>query len=100
MKKIKAAQVRHDRTLAVAKHIIATRCTVRQAGYHFNVSSSTVHKDMRELLPTINPLLAGQVESIMEMHKAIMHLRGGEATKVKWNKRKAALASQYQNTWA
>jgi putative DeoR family transcriptional regulator (stage III sporulation protein D) len=55
---------------------------------------------MRELLPTINPLLAGQVESIMEMHKAIMHLRGGEATKVKWNKRKAALASQYQNTWA
>jgi putative DeoR family transcriptional regulator (stage III sporulation protein D) len=100
MKKRGISQIRQVRTITVAKHIVATRCTLRQAATQFNVSRVTVHKDMRELLPDIAPDLALQVESILEYNKSIMHLRGGEATRMKWNKRKAALVNHYRDTWA
>jgi putative DeoR family transcriptional regulator, stage III sporulation protein D len=35
-------------------------------------------------LPEINPELANQVKEILEHHKAIRHLRGGEATRQKY----------------
>ncbi|CCF14551.1 stage III sporulation protein D [Brevibacillus laterosporus GI-9] len=51
------------------------------------MSKSTVHKDLTERLPEINPELANQVKEILEYHKAIRHLRGGEATKIKYKRK-------------
>jgi putative DeoR family transcriptional regulator (stage III sporulation protein D) len=45
-----------------------------------------VHKDLTERLPEINPDLANNVKEILEYHKSIRHLRGGEATRVKYKK--------------
>ncbi|MFD2881263.1 sporulation transcriptional regulator SpoIIID [Paenibacillus rhizoplanae] len=42
---------------------------------------STVHKDLTERLPEINPDLADQVKHILEYHKSIRHLRGEKPQK-------------------
>lgn len=60
--------------------------TVRVIAKEFGVSKSTVHKDLTERLPEINPDLANEVKEILDYHKSIRHLRGGEATKLKYKK--------------
>ncbi len=73
-----------ERTLEIAKYILSEGATVRQAASIFGVSKSTVHKDVTERLPKINPLIADMVKEILETNKAERHIRGGEATKLKY----------------
>ncbi|AFS77291.1 stage III sporulation protein D [Gottschalkia acidurici 9a] len=73
-----------ERALEIAKYIIKKKSTVRQTATIFGVSKSTVHKDVTERLPKINPLLAGKVKWVLDMNKAERHIRGGEATKLKY----------------
>ncbi len=73
-----------ERALEIAKYIVSERATVRQAAGVFGVSKSTVHKDVTERLPKINPLVANKVRVILETNKAERHIRGGEATKLKY----------------
>ena len=75
-----------ERTIKIGRYIVETRKTVRTIAKEFGVSKSTVHKDLTERLPEINPELASEVKVILEYHKSIRHLRGGEATKVKYKK--------------
>lgn len=75
-----------ERTIKIGRCIVETRHTVRTIAKEFGVSKSTVHKDLTERLPEINPDLADQVKHILEYHKSIRHLRGGEATKIKYKK--------------
>ncbi len=72
------------RVLDICSHILETRATVRQAAQVFQVSKSTVHKDMTERLPALNKQLAGEIKAILEYNKAERHLRGGEATRRKY----------------
>lgn len=76
-----------ERTIKIGRYIVETRNTVRMIAKEFGVSKSTVHKDLTERLPEINPDLANQVKEILEYHKAIRHLRGGEATKIKYKRK-------------
>ncbi len=73
-----------ERALEIAKYIISSRTTVRDAAKIFGVSKSTVHKDVTERLPKINPAVALQVKEIMDKNKAERHIRGGKATKMKY----------------
>lgn len=73
-----------ERTLEIAKYILNEGATVRQAASIFGVSKSTVHKDVTERLPKINPLIAAMVKDVLETNKAERHIRGGEATKQKY----------------
>jgi putative DeoR family transcriptional regulator (stage III sporulation protein D) len=73
-----------ERVLEIASHIIETKETVRQAAKVFGVSKSTVHKDMTERLPEINPEKARQVKEVLEYNKAERHIRGGRATRKKY----------------
>lgn len=86
-----------ERTIRIGRCVVETRNTVRMIAKEFGVSKSTVHKDLTERLPEINPDLANQVKSILEYHKSVRHLRGGEATKIKYkksrNQKKDALVS-------
>ncbi|OUM49947.1 sporulation transcriptional regulator SpoIIID [Bacillus pseudomycoides] len=75
-----------ERTIKIGKYIVETRKTVRVIAKEFGVSKSTVHKDLTERLPEINPELANEVKEILDYHKSIRHLRGGEATKQKYRK--------------
>jgi putative DeoR family transcriptional regulator (stage III sporulation protein D) len=76
------------RVLDICNHILASNNTVRQAAVVFGVSKSTVHKDMIERLPTINKRLAGKVRRVLEINKAERHIRGGEATRKKYQESK------------
>lgn len=73
-----------ERALEIAKYIISSKTTVRDAAKIFGVSKSTVHKDVTERLPKINPAVALQVKEIMDKNKAERHIRGGKATKMKY----------------
>ncbi|NMA03628.1 MAG: sporulation transcriptional regulator SpoIIID, partial [Clostridiales bacterium] len=72
------------RAVEIADYIIKKGATVRQAARVYGVSKSTVHKDVTERLPKINPLKASQVKVILDINKAERHIRGGKATKMKY----------------
>jgi len=74
-----------ERALEIARYIVKEKATVRQAAGIFGVSKSTVHKDVTERLPRINPLVATMVKGILETNKAERHIRGGKATKLKYS---------------
>ncbi|SNS49857.1 putative DeoR family transcriptional regulator, stage III sporulation protein D [Anaerovirgula multivorans] len=80
------------RVIEIARYIIEEETTVRQTARVFGVSKSTVHKDVTERLPKINPLVANQVKNILEVNKAERHIRGGRATKMKYKCGKTAEA--------
>ena len=73
-----------ERALEIAEYIVKEKATVRQAAGVFGVSKSTVHKDVTERLPRINPLVANMVKDILDKNKAERHIRGGRATKMKY----------------
>lgn len=75
-----------ERTIRIGKYVVEERKTVRMIAKEFGVSKSTVHKDLTERLPEINIELALQVKEILEYHKSIRHIRGGEATRNKYQK--------------
>jgi len=75
-----------ERTIRIGNHVVETRQTVRRIAKEFGVSKSTVHKDLTERLPVINPELANEVTKILDYHKSVRHLRGGEATRLKYKK--------------
>ncbi len=70
--------------LELARYILETKATVRSAAQKFRVSKSTVHKDITERLLEINPALAAEVKIILDNNKAERHIRGGNATKKKY----------------
>ena len=73
-----------DRACDLAAWIIENRGTVRAAAMHFGISKSTVHKDVTRRLPDCSPGLYREVKAVLEQNKAERHLRGGEATRLKY----------------
>lgn len=73
-----------ERACDLAVYIIENRATVRAAARKFGVSKSTVHKDLTERLPHVNPGLYGQVRVLLDINKAERHIRGGLATRRKY----------------
>ena len=73
-----------ERVLELSQYIIESGATVRQTAGQFGVSKSTVHKDITERLPLLNEMTAARVRSVLENNKAERHLRGGEATRRKY----------------
>ncbi|GAA0177731.1 sporulation transcriptional regulator SpoIIID [Clostridium sediminicola] len=73
-----------ERVLEVAKYIIESKATIRKTAKVFGVSKSTIHKDMTERLPKINPQIAEKAKNVLDLNKAERHIRGGKATKMKY----------------
>ncbi|WP_303864679.1 sporulation transcriptional regulator SpoIIID [Alkalibaculum bacchi] len=76
-----------ERVLSIANYIIESGNTVREAAKVFKVSKSTVHKDITERLPDINPAIYKKAREILDNNKAERHLRGGMATKQKYKRK-------------
>ena len=68
----------------LAVYSLENRATVRAAAARFGVSKSTVHKDMTERLPHMDPALYRQVRTLLDINKAERHIRGGLATRRKY----------------
>ena len=77
-----------QRAIEIANYIIEEKTTVRQAAKKFGVSKSTIHKDVTERLEQINSTLATQARSVLELNKSERHIRGGMATKKKYEHNK------------
>ena len=75
-----------DRCELLARYVIENNATVRGAAAHFGISKSTVHKDLTKTLPKINKSLYNDVKEILDQNKSERHLRGGEATRIKYEK--------------
>ena len=75
-----------ERVKKVATYMIETGSTVRQTAKVFNISKSTIHKDISQRLEEINPALAVEAKKVLEKNKEERHIRGGMATKLKYEK--------------
>ena len=75
-----------QRACELAVYMIETGATVRRTAQHFGISKSTVHKDLTQRLPQYNRMLYKQVRVILDENKAQRHIRGGLATKKKYQK--------------
>ena len=73
-----------DRACELAVYIAETGATIRNTARHFGISKSTVHKDLSQRLPQCNNALYQQVRKILDINKSQRHIRGGLATKHKY----------------
>lgn len=73
-----------ERAVEIANYIIESNSTVRQTAKKFGISKSTVHKDVTERLPEINPVLAKSARKVLDVNKSERHIRGGLATREKY----------------
>lgn len=75
-----------ERCINIALYIVENNATVRSAAKEYNISKSTVHKDVSERLKKLNLDLYKKVKAVLELNKAERHIRGGLATKQKYKK--------------
>ena len=67
--------------MTLALYIVENNATVRQTAKKFDISKSTVHKDVSERLKMLSPTLYEQCRAVLDRNKQERHIRGGMATK-------------------
>ena len=82
------------RARELAEYVLETGATVRAAAERFGVSKSTVHKDLTRRLEQADRLLWLRVRAVLDRNKAQRHLRGGEATRRKYETQNAKHQTQ------
>ena len=78
-----------ERVVREGKYIVETGCTVRACAKVLGTSKSTVHKDVTERLCVIDPALWEKVKAVLSVNLQERHLRGGDATKKKYERKKS-----------
>lgn len=76
------------RVIDVSDHIIDTKDTIRETAKKFNISKSTVHKDLQERLSQIDVIKYNIVKKILNEHIETRHIKGGESTRQLFLKKK------------
>jgi putative DeoR family transcriptional regulator (stage III sporulation protein D) len=82
-----------ERVRAHAEYILETGETVRACAVRFQTSKSTVHKDLTERLQEYDPALYAAVRKVLDKNLRERHIRGGIATKQKYQKIREAHTS-------
>ena len=75
-----------ERAIQLGEYIARNNATVRLTAKKYNISKSTVHKDVSERLKTINLPLYKEVRKVLDTNKEERHIRGGIATREKYSK--------------
>ena len=78
-----------ERVFRECEYILDTKKTVREIAKVFNVSKSTVHKDLTDRLLEIDIDMYNKVYEILKYHLDIRHIRGGESTRRKFLEKNA-----------
>ena len=73
-----------ERATILGEYIKKHGATVRSTAGVFNISKSTVHKDVTERLKIKNPNLYADVKKVLDINKSERHIRGGMATRRKY----------------
>ncbi|MDE7106044.1 MAG: sporulation transcriptional regulator SpoIIID [Anaeroplasmataceae bacterium] len=92
-----------SRVLEMAYLMLEGRRTVREVAKIIGYSKSTVHFDLTTKLEKIDPLLYEEVKELLDYNKKIRHLRGGEATRMKYQQesqfeKHPNLSTEYQQS--
>ena len=74
-----------ERAVILGRYIVSHNATVRSAAKANSVSKSTVHSDVTGRLKKIDGELYEKVRAVLDRNKSERHLRGGIATKEKYN---------------
>ena len=82
-----SSNVIDDRAVRLGEFIVENKATVRGAAKQFGVSKSTVHKDVAQRLKHLDRGLYREVQDVLAVNKAQRHIRGGMATKRKYEER-------------
>lgn len=77
-----------SRCIELGQYIVDNNTTVRSTAEKFGISKSTVHIDVTRRLKAVSPTLAREVYRVLQSNKAVRHIRGGEATKEKYQRMK------------
>jgi len=80
--------LQNELCLEIAQYFLDHKSTVRKTAQYFNISKSSVHNYLHKKLPLVNSLLFAQVQQILDTNSAEKHLRGGQATKIRYKKLK------------
>lgn len=78
----------NKRAITLGQYILKTQYTVRETAKFFGISKSTVHYDVSKRLKKVDNSLYEKVNIILQNNFNEKHLRGGEATKMKYLKNK------------
>lgn len=76
-----------ERAVLIATYICSTHDTIRDAADLFGVSKSTAHLDVSKRLRKINPRLYRDAQKVLNENFADKHIRGGESTRKKYQKK-------------
>ena len=77
-----------ERCVILGEYIKENGVTVRETAKEYGVSKSTVHKDVTEKLKLTNRKLYEEVQTVLLKNKAERHLRGGNATRQKYQEKR------------
>lgn len=77
-----------ERAVILGRYIVEHNATVRACAKQFGISKSTVHKDVTKSLKLLQPTLYLEVKKVLKQNKLERHIRGGLATKLKYQKLK------------
>ena len=75
-----------ERAVELGNYILEHKATVWAAAKRYGISKSTVHKDVAQRLKSIDPALYRGVKQILDVNKAQRHIRGGMATRMKYQR--------------
>ena len=77
-----------ERCVVLGEYLVENGATVRSAAHAFGISKSTVHKDVTQTLKSVNKSLYLEVQALLLQNKQERHLRGGEATRLKYSEQR------------
>lgn len=77
-----------ERVLKGAAYLVLHQSNVREVAEYLGCSKSTVHKDLTIRLYRLDRGLYKKVQWIFSTNKSERHIRGGETTKAKYQKKK------------
>ena len=73
-----------ERCVVLGMYLVENNATVRAVAARFGISKSTVHKVVTQNLKNVNYALYTDVQRVLKKNKEERHIRGGEATKIKY----------------
>lgn len=73
-----------ERCVILGNYIVQNNATVRSTAKQFGISKSTVHQDITTKLEKANKRLFDEVKAVLDKNKQERHIRGGEATRQKY----------------
>ena len=85
----KKTQELWDRAIMFGQFIADNNSTIRACAANFDISKSTVHKDVQQRLRNAQPQLFERVQAVLLVNTQERTARGGEATKQKYLREKS-----------